>query len=252
MRGAFDVTGKLHPGGKNALAVRIEKNATPGSVKEKTFESPGIERRRAGRGQSHLSRFDRLGLDPHDPRPQHRHLERRVPDHHRAGDDREPVRDHHAAAARHLARGRHLEATLRNHDAAPVTGTSARPLRRRRPFETPVTLDAGARRPSSSIPPQRRRCACANPKLWWPAGYGDPNLYPVELNFVTGGRPGLRHEVVPGRRAAVHLQRRGRRAADLDQRPALRRRAAATGASPNPCCATARANTTPPCATTAT
>ena len=22
-----------------------------------------------------------------------------------------------------------------------------------------------------------------NPKLWWPAGYGDPNLYPVELKF---------------------------------------------------------------------
>jgi hypothetical protein len=42
MRGRFDVTGYLRPGAKNALAVRVEKNATPGSVKEKTFESPGL------------------------------------------------------------------------------------------------------------------------------------------------------------------------------------------------------------------
>ncbi len=42
MRGRFDVTGYLRSGAKNALAVRVEKNATPGSVKEKTFESPGL------------------------------------------------------------------------------------------------------------------------------------------------------------------------------------------------------------------
>ena len=40
MRGQFDVTSKLKPGLKNALAVRIIKNATPGSVKEKTYENP--------------------------------------------------------------------------------------------------------------------------------------------------------------------------------------------------------------------
>jgi len=40
-RGRFDVTGRLLSGRKNALAVRIEKNDTPGSAKQKTFESPG-------------------------------------------------------------------------------------------------------------------------------------------------------------------------------------------------------------------
>ncbi len=40
MRARFDVTNLLRPGQKNALAVLVEKNATPGSVKEKTFESP--------------------------------------------------------------------------------------------------------------------------------------------------------------------------------------------------------------------
>ena len=40
MRGRFDVTTRLRPG-KNALAIRIEKNATPGSCKQKTYESGG-------------------------------------------------------------------------------------------------------------------------------------------------------------------------------------------------------------------
>ena len=38
MRGQFDVSQKILPGRVNALAVRIEKNATPGSAKQKTFE----------------------------------------------------------------------------------------------------------------------------------------------------------------------------------------------------------------------
>src|SRR6185312_5939129 len=41
MRARFDVTDKLLAGQPNALAVRIEKNDTPGSCKQKTFESPG-------------------------------------------------------------------------------------------------------------------------------------------------------------------------------------------------------------------
>ena len=40
IRGRFDVTSRLRPGENNALAVRVEKNATPGSMKEKTFDSP--------------------------------------------------------------------------------------------------------------------------------------------------------------------------------------------------------------------
>ena len=41
MRGRFDVTGKLLPGKVNALAVSVEKNATPGSCKQKTCENVG-------------------------------------------------------------------------------------------------------------------------------------------------------------------------------------------------------------------
>ena len=40
IRARFDVTEKLLAGKKNGLAVLIEKNATPGSTKQKTFENP--------------------------------------------------------------------------------------------------------------------------------------------------------------------------------------------------------------------
>src|ERR1035441_10093739 len=40
IRGRFDVTRLIKPGAGNAIAVRIHKNATPGSIKEKTWQSP--------------------------------------------------------------------------------------------------------------------------------------------------------------------------------------------------------------------
>ena len=55
---------KLKPGATNALAVRIEKNATPGSIKEKTLETPDKNGGALGRRQPDLPRLDRLGLDP--------------------------------------------------------------------------------------------------------------------------------------------------------------------------------------------
>src|ERR1017187_6174525 len=71
MRGEFDVTKTLKPGGKNALAVRIRKNATPGSVKEKTWESPEL-RYESGRFKE-LARQPRFSLLTvlRDASPQH-------------------------------------------------------------------------------------------------------------------------------------------------------------------------------------
>src|SRR5580698_1051274 len=40
MRGRFDITSRVRAGQTNALAVLVGKNATPGSVKEKTFDNP--------------------------------------------------------------------------------------------------------------------------------------------------------------------------------------------------------------------
>ena len=94
MRGKFDVTGAVRPGARNALAVRIEKPATPGMVKEKGAPGRGDRQRgRTGRRQPHLSRVGRLGLDVHHPRPQHRDLGGCLPDEERSGDHRESAGD---------------------------------------------------------------------------------------------------------------------------------------------------------------
>jgi len=45
----------------------------------------------------------------------------------------------------------------------------------------------------------------ANPKLWWPAGYGQPNLYDVNLQFETAPNAVSGRQEFPGRRAPVHL-----------------------------------------------
>lgn len=183
-RGHFDVTNLLHSGRQNALAVRIEKNATPGSAKQKTFQSPGanggalgadnptyhasigwdwiptIRGRDAGIcGNVFLTStgpvtiedpFVRTSLTPSD------------------------------TSRADIA----IQVTLQNHGAQPVSGT----LRGRFgdvTFEQPLALTGATSRTvtldSSNIPALR----LANPKLWWPNGYGDPNLYNVELRFET-------------------------------------------------------------------
>jgi len=83
MRGRFDVTNLIHPGAKNALAVRIQKPASPGSVKAK---GAGPSTGGALGADNPTSRFGRVGLDAHDPGPEHWDLGRCLPDAQWAGD----------------------------------------------------------------------------------------------------------------------------------------------------------------------
>lgn len=80
-----------------------------------------------------------------------------------------------------------IAATLRNHETHAVFGTlrvtfgtinveqtiSLSPLEAKTVEFTPAAYDA------LHIP---------NPKLWWPVGYGDPNLYAVTISFETNSR----------------------------------------------------------------
>jgi hypothetical protein len=180
MRGKFDVTGRIHAGPGNALAVRVEKNATPGSMKEKTFDSPGLN------GGS-------LGADA--PTYHATNGWDWIPTIH--GRDTGiwadvtlttsgPVTIENPFVRSTTLSDVTVEATLQNHDAATIAGT----LRGRFgdiPFEVPVTLD------SSSGKTVTHSLHLTNPRLWWPAGYGDPNLYPVNLSFEPTSRaPGVR------------------------------------------------------------
>jgi len=122
MRGRFDVTGKLVAGHPNALAVRIEKNATPGSVHQKTLE-------RAGKNGGGLApttpRFMlRLaGIGFHHPRTQYRYLGRCLPHSDRGGHDRRPVCLRNLASADTSSADLSIEVDLQNHQSTPVTGT---------------------------------------------------------------------------------------------------------------------------------
>ncbi len=175
-RARFDVTGKLPAGRKSALAVRILKNATPGAITEKTFDSPGknggalgadnptfhatvgwdwiptIRGRDTGIWNDVFLRVTG-GVTIEDP----------------SVDTVLPLPDTSRAEVR-------ITATLVNHEARPVTGTLRGRLGQKT-FTVPVSLAA------SSSQTVKQTVALESPRLWWPNGYGPANLYEVELKF---------------------------------------------------------------------
>jgi hypothetical protein len=54
--------------------------------------------------------------------------------------------------------------------------------------EMPVTLDPNESKTVELNPSVQPALHLTNPKLWWPVGYGDPNLYPVTVSFVIDGK----------------------------------------------------------------
>ena len=186
-RGRFDVTERLRPGKRNALAVRIEKNATPGSVKQKTLETSGLNGGALGadnptyhasigwdwiptvRGRN-IGIWNDVYLSASGPVTIESPLVRTTL----------PLPDTSRADVR-------VEVTLRNHQASRVRGV-LRAHFGEVAFEQPVALDAAAAQTVVLDPATHPALRLNAPKLWWPAGYGDPYLYPVELSFVIDGR----------------------------------------------------------------
>lgn len=175
-RARFDVTGMLLAGAKNALAVRILKNATPGSVKEKTFQSPG--KNGGALGADNPTYHASVGWDWI---PTIRGRDTGIWDDVyftvTGGVTLEAPFVSTALALPDTTQATvKIAVTLRNHTAAPVSGT----LRGRfgdEKFEMPVALEAST---SKTVV---QTLTLRNPKLWWPADYGEPNLYDVELTF---------------------------------------------------------------------
>jgi hypothetical protein len=186
-RGRFDVTRLLRPGKANGLAVRVEKNRTPGSAKQKTLESAGLNGGALGadnptyhasigwdwiptvRGRA-TGLWNDVHLDVTGPVTIEDPFVRTTL----------PLPDTTRADVR-------VEVSLANHEANPVSGT----LRGRFgdvPFEQAVTLEASATRSVVLDPSTHRALRLEEPRLWWPNGYGEPYLYDVTLSFETGGR----------------------------------------------------------------
>ena len=176
IRGRYDVTSKLRAGQKNALAVRIVQNATPGSIKERTYQS--TDKNGGALGADNPTFHSSVGWDwiptirgrddglwnkvfltatgPVTIEDPFVHATLPLPDTSRADVS--------------------IEVTLRNHSAAPVSGI----LHGRfgeQAFDLPVTIEAGK---DKAV---KRNVIVLSPKLWWPAGYGQPNLYDVNLQF---------------------------------------------------------------------
>jgi hypothetical protein len=184
MRGRFDVTRLLHVGAPNAVAVLIRKNATPGSVKEKSFAEtdwnggalgadnptyhasigwdwiPTIRGRNSGIwGDVSLTSSGPVTIE----RP---FVSTTVP---------LPDLTRSDVA---------VEVTLRNHEPKAVAGTlhgQFGNVRFEKHLNLPAASDTLVKLDPSTIP----RLRLNNPKLWWPAGYGDQNLYAVKLWFET-------------------------------------------------------------------
>jgi hypothetical protein len=187
MRASFDVTGKIRPGAKNALAVRIIKNATPGSVKEKTAERPDMNG--GALGADNPTYHATIGWD-WIPTVRGRDtgiwadvdltVTGAVTVENPAVRTTLPLPDTTRADIA-------IEATLHNSGGEDVTGTLRGSFGEVK-FETPVTIPSGASKTVKLDPSSVAALRLANPKLWWPNGYGEQNLYPVELAFVAAGK----------------------------------------------------------------
>jgi hypothetical protein len=55
-------------------------------------------------------------------------------------------------------------------------------------FEKEITLDGPGTKKISLSPADEKDLMISHPHLWWPNGYGEPNLYRIRLQFQEGGK----------------------------------------------------------------
>jgi hypothetical protein len=174
MRGRFDVTSRVHAGQRNALAVRVEKNATPGSIKEKTFDNP--DKNGGALGADNPTYHASIGWDWIPTiRGRNTGIWNNV---YLTASGPVTIEDPFVTSTVSQGADITIEATLRNHEAQPVKGTLHGHFGDMA-FDETVSLEA------SSGQTVKHALHLTNPKLWWPNGYGDPNLYSVSLQFET-------------------------------------------------------------------
>lgn len=181
MRGRFDVTAIVHRGSSNALAVRIIRVANPGSTKDKA--GPTVNGGALGRDNPtyHASAgWDWISTI----RGRDTGIWSNVAI---TTTGAVKIENPLVTTTLPLPETTHadvtIQATLRNMDAKPVSG------KLRASFgdiavEMPVTIEPTSTKTVELSPATQAALHLTNPKLWWPVGYGDPNLYPVSLSFV--------------------------------------------------------------------
>ena len=188
VRGRFDVTDLLHPGQQNAIAVRISPPPHPGVPHEQSLSAgpgpnggmqaldgptfiasegwdwiPAIRDRNTGLWQNVVLRATgavRIGDT---------HVVTRLPD-----------------PKRHELANIDIDVPLRNNDAHAVTG------RLRIGFGDVALQTSVVVPPGGTVvhlrPSQYPALTLHHPRLWWPNGYGKPNLYRMNVRFDVDGK----------------------------------------------------------------
>jgi hypothetical protein len=185
MRGRFDVTSALMPGKVNALAVRIEKNATPGSAKQKTFETAG--KNGGGLGCDNPTYHATIGWDWI---PTIRGRDTGI-----WGDvsltitEAVTIEDPFVSSKLPLPDISSADVTITtdlvNHHDRPFNGLLRGQIGDLR-FEQRVRLAGNERKSITLDPATVQALRIKNPKLWWPVGYGEPYRYDVQLTLESG------------------------------------------------------------------
>jgi hypothetical protein len=180
IRGRFDVTDKLRAGVPNALAVRVLKNDTPGSCKQKTFETTG--KNGGGLGADNPTYHASVGWD-WIPTIRGRNTGIWA-DVYLARTGAVTLEDPLVTSTLPLPRIDSAEISLEvvavNHTSHSVSG-SLRGTFGSVTFEQTISLKPHAREVIKLSPATHKQLHVENPELWWPAGYGEPHLYDVEL-----------------------------------------------------------------------
>lgn len=183
MRGKFDVTDFIIPGNKNAIAVYIYKNDSPGFVKEPTF-------------RDHQANGGELGLD-------------NPTFHASVGWDWIPsvrgrnigiwneiyfstsgavtIEDIYVSSKLPLpdttSADVNIRIDLKNHNNQNINGKLKIKFGNVN-FQTPVSLSSSEIRQVVLNSALIKELQIKNPKLWWPNGYGAQNLYDVKIEFI--------------------------------------------------------------------
>jgi len=184
IHGRLDVTDLIVPGEKNAIAVLIIKNDNIGVVKEQTALSP--DRNGGVLGADNPTYHASIGWD-WIPTIRGRNIGiwndvyLKVTG---AVTIEDPFVFTDLALPDTTAANINIEVTLQNHNAEAVNGILSGRYGDIK-FEEEISLEPSTSQVVNLNPSTHSSLYIENPKLWWPKGYGEPNLYDVELVFKT-------------------------------------------------------------------
>ncbi|MBE7157527.1 MAG: discoidin domain-containing protein [Rhodospirillales bacterium] len=186
-RGSFDVTGKLRKG-TNALALRVIKNATPGSCKQKTYEK--ASKNGGGLGADNPTFHASVGWDWISTiRGRNTGIWAEV---YLQTTGAATIEDPLVTSKLPLPDVSRADVSLEifalNHTEKPFSGT----LRGKFgdiAVEEHVSLGPQERKAIRLSPDTHKQLSIHSPRLWWPVGYGEPYLYDVDLRLE--GRSGV-------------------------------------------------------------